>query len=448
MAPARPRNLTSRIGKVKNQLALGMLVLVATSVGRAGATDGTPGRSSELRTCIDQVVTLAEQTQGARLLSRGEPHFMLPGGTRVERASFEQADCRLFVALGAKYVQDIELRVQDAEGRLLAVSEGPSATPNAFYCGQRDESVVVSVRMLDGQGEVTLLSFSRLTPDAQGLGTLTRCAGLGMPRPPAIDLGPEPPTRSIAQELSVATADLAALGYGAPRLLARGTLRAEQHETHALDLDPAYCYALMAVGDETVFDLDLRVARTRNQAPPMAADSSRRRTGLVKVCPEQEPHAFDVAVFQGGGAYEVHAYVLTEPSPRPSEVTGESRIAYAEATRRLQARGFFPKVAASGWLRTDESLDVPIQLRAKGCQAFAAIGAHGAGPGKLALTLLDVNSRVLASDARSARDPIVFTCPERDAPGRVVVRAREARGPVRLLLLEASDASSPAGATP
>jgi hypothetical protein len=223
-------------------------------------------------------------------------------------------------------------------------------------------------------------------------------------------------------------------------MVAYGSLASDQHAAHALMLDPERCYALVALGSRDVFDLDLRMFAPNVSMRPVAEDTTRRRSSVVKMCSERsENFVIDVAVYQGQGAYTVQLFSLHELVKPPLGVMGEGRVSFAELQHRMRARGFQPQVASSGMLRDGEGLTSPFMLQGGRCYAFAAVGTHGLPTGRLALTLLGPQHEVIALDAPNRRDPLLYTCPKHDQRVHIIVQGKGAVVGARFLLLSATD---------
>lgn len=430
-------------------LLAGCLALATAAVGHAeGAYEGP----SALSRCVEEALGAEPRPAPQAAADGGSParirEFLLAGDSRVHPLHFEQAGCRAFVAVGAKHTQDLELRVQDTEGRLLATSEGPTTTPFVFHCGQADDDAVVVLRMLDGQGEVVLSPLPSSQLDENAKAVLSRCKAVGTPRPPVADVGPEPKARAIGEELEQLTVRLAALGYRPSRPVGYGTLATQQHNASLMQVTQGRCYAVAAVGSRDVADLDLRVFEPSTSLSPMVEDVTRRRVALVKLCAETTGRfVLDVAAFQGQGGYMLQLFELLEPSERPRGLVGDSRISYAETVSRMRARGFVPAPMGSSVVVQNAQLTTPVPVEGGRCYAYAAVSGEQGRIGKLELSLLDGRGALLAQHAPNAQDPMVFDCPTDDSVRKLVLRTRDGRGSGRATLLVGSEATPEAAAT-
>ncbi len=377
-------------------------------------------------------------SSGAVIERKPRTDFLLTGDARVYMHRFERANCTSFFAAGTKYTQAIDLTVLAPTGRVLAQAEPRLTLPRAQYCGRLDETVFVSVRVTDGQGEVV---YGALSGPASDLDDVARCGALGAPRPQPLDLGPEPSARSLEDELQALSGEFRELGYAPDGLVAFGALLSGQHEARILNLEPDRCYALAAVGDADVVDLDLRVFAQGAAPEPVAADTTRRRNAIVKLCTSgRTRYVLDTAVFQGDGAYVVVALRLAEPARVPG-IEGQARISYAELGTRMQARGFAAEPITTGLVAANERLRVPLPVRSGVCYAFAAVAVSDSPRGALDLGVLDEHGRLVALDSGKDDDPLVYHCAPADGVVSVLVRAKNTRGTSRFALVVGRDST-------
>lgn len=359
--------------------------------------------------------------------------FLLTGDARVFQHRFRGDACVGFFAAGAKYTQAVDLTVLSPSGRVLAQAPSRSTLPQTQYCGRAGDVTFVSVRVSDGQGEVVYGAVSAKRGDA--LDEVSRCRALGAPRPMPLDLGPEPSSRSLEEELTALSGEFRELGYAPDGLVAFGALLSGQHEARMLNLEPDQCYALAAVGDADVVDLDLRVFAQGSTPEPVVADTTRRRNAVVKLCTSgQTRYVVDTALFQGDGAYVVEALRLSEPARVPG-IEGQARISYAELGARMRARGFEAEPITTGLVGANERLRVPVPVKTGGCYAFAAVAVSDSPRGALDLGVLDERGHLAALDSGKEDDPLVFHCPAADGVASVLVRAKNSRGTSRFALV-------------
>jgi hypothetical protein len=398
-----------------------------------------PVRADEdLQSCLGRSVAQAK-ANGAVVERAPHTDFLLTGDARVYMQRFDRASCLSFFAAGAKFTQAVDLTVLAPSGKVLAQGESRVTLPRATYCGHANESVFVSVRVTDGQGEVV---YGALSGPGSELEDAVSCGAVGAPRPLALELGPEPSARSLEDELQALSGEFRDLGYAPDGLVAFGALLSGQHEARMLNLEADRCYALAAVGDADVVDLDLRVFAQGTAPEPIAADTTRRRNAVVKLCTTgRTRYVLDTAIFQGDGAYVVEALRLTEPARVPG-IEGQARISYAELGTRMQARGFAAEPITTGLVAANERLRVPLPVRGGVCYAFAAVAVSDSPRGALDLGVLDERGRLVALDSGKEDDPLVYHCPAADGVVSVLVRAKNTRGTSRFALVVGHEPAS------
>ncbi len=405
----------------------------------AAAVEPVPGSAHE---CLEGAIAQTQHYEGTRWIETPHDEFMLAGDARVHEQRLTQDECLGFVAVGGTYVQDIDLTVHGEDGRALSRADGPSARPYTSYCGRSGDRVFVTVRVTDGQGEVSYAVLGHARQTLSALANLDSCPWIGTPRPAAVDVGPEPAARSIGEDMEQLHHELGPLGYAAGRLLAFGTLAAGQHEARALMLPAEHCYALVAVGSRGVADLDMRVfGGPHLVTEPLVADTTHRRNARVKLCvDDQARYLLDVAMFQGEGAYAVQSFELREPEPRlPPGLDAGSRIAYAETLRAIQARGLRSSIMGTAIVNPAEVLKLPLVLPGAGCYALAAVAVGETKAGALELGITDAQGSLLATDASQTRPALLYHCTPSEEHLQLAVRAREGHAPARVVLLLARD---------
>jgi hypothetical protein len=213
----------------------------------------------------------------------------------------------------------------------------------------------------------------------------------------------------------------------------------EKHrELRRVGLRGGRCYALAAVGDTDVSDLDLRVLPDGGNGPALASDIGRNRDAVVKVCPETSgAYALDVRMYRGAGLYALQSFELSEPAQgAPVGVEGDSRIAYDELVARLRARGLEPVSLGWGVVGQEHAQSMPVPMRPSTCYAVALVASSDVGAsGDLDLTLADAKGRVLAADLGPSTHPIVYHCTGDEPRVHALIQSHQLGKPARFLLL-------------
>lgn len=424
------------VGKARGA-AIGLLAALLAASPAAADDDRPSHDRPSLAGCVHHVTSAARE-QGARLYREPIVDFLLPGDQRSYAFTLPKDGCFGVLAFGHRQVHRLGLTVFAPSGRVLARDSGRDAHGYTRFCGQAGRPFVVEVRMLDGEGELHLVPLWNAPPTVDALEPAMRaCMHAGTPRPVPMDVGPEPEGPPLELELASVTARLAALGYAPLGDAMSGVLPEQSQQARRILLEGGHCYALAAVGDSDVEDIDLRLLALKDQPLLVATDTTRRRNAVVKTCPEETTmFVLDVRMFRGGGSYAVQAFGLSEAAARaPAGIDPDTRIPFAELSVLLADRGMTPEPLAWGMVRPGTTHEVPVRLRAGSCYAIGAIASAEGYGGDLDLSLVDSRGTLLAADVGPSAHPLVFECPERDETVRAVVRASDLRKPSRFLVV-------------
>jgi hypothetical protein len=400
--------------------------------------------SATLSSCVQQV-TSAARAQGARAYREPVVDFLLPGDQRSYSYALPRDGCFGVLAFGHRQVHRLGLTVYAPSGRVLARDTGRDAHAYARFCGEANRPFVVEVRMLDGEGELHVVPLWNAPPSIDALAPAMRaCMHAGTPRPTPMDVGPEPEGPPIEIELASVGTRLSALGYAPVGDALYGVLPEQSQQARRILLEGGHCYALAAVGEPEVEDIDLRLLAIKDQPLLVATDTTRRRNAVVKTCPaETTMFALDVRMFRGGGGYVIQAFGLAE-AKATAGIDPDTRIPFAELTAQLAERGMTPEPLAWGMVRPGTTHDVPVRLRAGSCYAISAIAATDTLGGDLDLSVIDARGSLRAADVGPNAHPVVYECPEHDETLRAVVRAGDMRRPSRFLVVVGRSSSAEA----
>jgi hypothetical protein len=410
-------------------------VVILVTIG-----DSAPALAqSTLAACVDRVVNAA-RLQGAKPGSARAVDFLLTGDERSYDYALPETGCLGFVAVGHRQVLHLGLSLFAPSGATLARDRGRDAHAYARVCGDAGQRVVVNVRMLDGEGEFHLVPLWDAPSELDALESImATCMSTGTARPDLVDVGPEPSGPPLELGLLSVARKLLPLGYELqPELLAGGLLE-RRRDLRQVSLRGGRCYALAAVGDGDVEDIDLRLLSLSGSGALVASDVTRSREAIVKVCPEQgadAEYALDVRMYRGGGNYVVQSFALNEAlGPLPPGVDGNTRIAYTELIAQLGERGMRSIPVAWGLVQPERTQSVPVQLRAGHCYAVGAVASGDVGAGDLDMSLIDERGRFLAAEIGPNPNPLVYHCAERDLTARAVVQSHQIPQPARFLVL-------------
>ncbi|MDD9938646.1 MAG: hypothetical protein OXT09_33860 [Myxococcales bacterium] len=396
---------------------------------------------STLSSCVDEVLK-SVRSEGARPYGKPHVEFLLVSDQRTWEYRLPRDGCFGFMAIGHRQVQHLGLSLYAETGRLLARDPERNAHAYARFCGKSGRRFVAEVRMLDGEGEVHLIPLWDAPPRLKTLErTMQRCMHSGAPRPSPVDVGPEPTGPPVDAELLSVARRLGKLGYRLEGGVLFGGLPERRHEARRIALEGGACYALAAVGDSGVEDIDLRLLHMEENLAVVASDSTRRREAVVKVCPERSgTFLLDVRMYRGAGNYVVQSFGLQEPKDALAEgVRGGTRIPYAELTAQIARRGLRAQPLTWGLLRPGQGQTIPVEVEGGRCYAISAIATPDFAGADLDLSLLDAGGRVVAAEIGPNPHPLVYHCAERGSILRAVLRGHDLRRPGRFLLVVGHD---------
>jgi hypothetical protein len=420
-------------------------LIAAWCVAFASAVTGARAQESECAPSIGMQAAITElERDGATRLGDPVVEFLPETRFGTTALRLEHDGCVGVLAIGHALVSDLDLALYTSGGIELARDVQIDAHPYVRYCGSAGLEIVALVHMFRGRGEYHLQAFEDAPASLPDLnrtvgGCFASSAGF---RSPPVDVGAEPRGVPLDRAVSARTEALDALGY---RPLARadqvGALEGRDREVLAIELNQGACYAIAAVGGDTVLDLDIYV-RAMNGSE-VARDDRRERDAVAKFCVGTDPRVLvEVRMFDGAGDFLVRTFRLEEPpGALPAGVTGRARVGYAEALSILRARSFEARPLAWGFLLPGRALAMPFQVRAGRCYAFAGVAADELVNGDLDVVLLDEEERRIGWDLGRRNPPVVYHCAERDGLLRVVGRVYGARG--RYLALVGEGATAP-----
>lgn len=412
----------------------------------AGVCAGWPdaGLAQEgLQRCVGHAVHEAREA-GAKPLGRQRRAFLLTRDIAHFSFDLPGPGCAGFLAVARRHGQDLQLQVYDPQGRALAEDDTTDAHPYVQACVSAATSVHVSVTMVDGDGEVLLSSLWDAPPVLVGLAeSMGDCVQAGLPRPAPVEVGPAPLGAPMGRGLLRLRERLARAGYAPYGPVLSGILPPQGREVRRMRLQAGQCYALAAVGDMAVADIDLRVFSAEARPRLLAADTTRRRQAVAKLCAEHSgEHLLEVRMYDGAGSYAIEPLHLEPPGvAAPPGMSARTRLGFGEVVARLRERGL--SVTDHIWtlLPPRRAVSTPLSVRGGRCYAFAAVADPGAGPIELSLT--DAAGNLLRSDVGLQQPPVVYHCPTRDATVQLYPHTREARRDEEVLLLVAQDAPAP-----
>ena len=233
---------------------------------------------------------------------------------------------------------------------------------------------------------------------------------------------------SLDDNYRLLDADMVARGYEHYGEPAAGQLTQGQTQDFGISLEGGKCYAIMAVGDTGVRDLDLAVLNAAGQAIDRDVEADARP--VVRVCPERSGESrIQVRMANGGGAFRYVAYRWPRGTRGPFGLNGLIYVRLAEVTSLLNVDGYQPSadfMPENGRLRAaGATARHSIQLPADRCLSILTVGGDGVHDIDASLSL---GGTPLARDTTHNAFPDLRFCTERAGAYTLEVTARTGEG--------------------
>ena len=389
---ARP-NLATLFGAVQVQAQQAQL--------DAGAT--------QRLTALDQRLT------GERFQRLGEPRGEVfdRGQDRNYQLNLQQGTCYAFATLGGEGAQDTDVFLQDGSGNELARDVSAQRDALVQYCPETTGAYTLRARMYSGQGPLFTAVYSRGTQQQQQQEVIAETSTQGA---------------GLDENFRLLDSDMRARGYEAHGEPSRGQLAQGQERDFSISLEGGKCYAILAVGDSGVRDLDLVLHNASGEQIDRDVETDPRP--VVRVCAGSTgSYTMKVKMFSGQGNFVYAAYRWPRGTRGPFGLSGLIYVRLGEVTSLLAVEGYEPDVDATpgqGTLRREgQSRSHNIQLTQGQCYSVLAVG--GEGVANLDVTLAQ-GSTQLASDGTRTAFPSVRHCAERTGRYSLTVRTGSGSG--------------------
>jgi len=244
----------------------------------------------------------------------------------------------------------------------------------------------------------------------------------------------------LRENFALLDADMRARGYESYGDQTTGRLDAGGDRNFEIQLEGGRCYAILAVGDSTVANLDLLLLNDSGRQVDRDTANDARPT--VRVCPRTSGNYYmQVQMTAGSGAYIYAPYRWPRGTRGPYGLEGLSWVRLSEVTALLSVEGYDPDpgfTPGRGRLRRQGArASHDIELTSGQCYAFVAVG--GEGINDLDLILSRGNTQ-LASDYGSASAfPSVRHCAESDGSYQLQITAASGSGTYHYQVFSRSD---------
>lgn len=351
-----------------------------------------------------QGFTRVGQPSGIVLNTRDPREFQL---------NLQQGQCYAFASLGGPGSVDTDLVLNDQTGNQLEADTRRDRDAVVRYCAPATGSYALSVRMYEGQGPLFTVGYVQNAAQAQQAepviaSTSTAAAGL-------------------QENFALLDADMRARGYESYGNQTTGELATAATRNFEIQLEGGRCYAILAVGDGGVRDLDLLLLDPGGREVDRDLAQDARPT--VRVCPENSGNYYmQVRMTDGAGSYVYAPYRWPRGTQGPFGLRGLIYVRMAEVTALLNVEGFAPDpgfTPQNGQLRR-QGASATHNVELTGGQCYAIVVAGGEGVNDLDVTLSQGGTQ-LANDYGSRNAfPSVRHCATSD--GRYTINVTAANG--------------------
>lgn len=359
-----------------------------------------------------------DQQLGAQGFTRvGEPAGLVLNSRepREFQLSLQQGQCYAFATLGGQGAVDTDVALNDASGNQIEADTRRDRDAMIRYCAPATGSYALSVRMYDGQGPLFTVGYVQSAGQAQQAQPVmasTSTAGAG-----------------LQENFALLDADMRARGYESYGQQTTGQLAQGGTRNFQIELEGGRCYAILAVGDGGVRDLDLHLLDPSGREVDRDIAQDPRPT--VRVCPQRSgSYQMQVEMTAGAGSYVYAPYRWPRGTRGPFGLEGLIYVRMAEVTALLSVEGFEPDpgfTPENGQLRREGATAThDVQLNRGQC--YAIVVAGGDGVNDLDVTLSQGGNQ-LASDFGSRNAfPSVRHCATQDGSYRITITAANGSG--------------------
>ena len=359
---------------------------------------------------------LDQQMQQHGFTRVGEPAGLVMSGSepRDFQLNLQQGQCYAFAALGGPGAQETELALTDSSGQRLSQDTAQGQDAVLQYCAPATGSYSLQVGLAQGQGSLFTVGYvqSAEAQTSQPVISSTSTAHAG-----------------LQENFALLDADMRARGYESYGDQNTGQLAQGGEQTYPIQLEGGRCYAILAVGDAGVRDLDLRLVAPNGSEVDRDVASDARPT--VRVCPDRGGnYQMRVQIAAGAGRYVYAPYRWPRGTQGPFGMEGITWVRMSEVTALLSVEGYAPDpgfTPGEGRLRRQgATASHEVELMAGQCYAVVVVG--GQGVNDLDVTLSRAGTQ-LASDFGSRNAfPSVRHCAQSEGAYRFEITAADGAG--------------------
>ena len=396
-----------------------------------------------LRTRLDTI----DQTVSAQHYRRiGEPVGITAHGGVAQTFPLQLAAgyCYKIVPLETAGVSGTALTVANPNvaAHVNGVVASSSPTDHSLeYCQPADGSARLSlnVRAQSGDGPLYLATYLRSNSPQNSAQIATIPATTATSAPSVIATTTQS-TENADESFAIVDADIRARGYQQLSGEDRGSLAQGQWRENTLQLEGGKCYAIAAVGENSVHKMNLFIKGPDGQTLDRDVDDNAHP--IVRVCPEAATTIrVRVEMTEGAGSYVCQAYRWPRGVRGPFGLQGIAYVRFAEMVELLATQHFEPDTSVSPekvhLSHAGEMHPHTIHLTSGQCYEFLAVG--GEGISDLDLKLVHGSSIMLSDQSHNAY-PTLQYCATGNEDLSVEVKANVGTGDYFLQLFKQSAA--------
>ena len=370
-----------------------------------------------------RVSALDAQLSAERYTRVGDPQGLQLSehDVRQFQLSLEASRCYAFASLGGPGTTDTDVYLVDGAGHWLEADSSANRDGLVRFCSPSSDQFTLQVRLLHGEGSVFTAAYVQ-TPEGP--------AATATPPVDAVIADVSTAGAGLDENFALLDADMRARGYESFGGAQHATLGEGGTQEYEVDLEGDKCYAILAVGDAGVRNMDLTLLDAAGHEVDRDDAGDSRPT--VRVCPTATGHfRMRVRMMSGTGTYVYAPYRWPRGTHGPFGLAGLIYVRLAEVTALLHVEGYAPDANYAmdrGTLRAEGTTSMhTLQLQGGQCYSILAVG--GDGVHDLDLSLASGATTVATDLGVRNAFPSVRECVSTSGTYVLTVRAASGAGP-------------------
>lgn len=328
--------------------------------------------------------------------------------------NLQQGVCYTFASLGGNGAEDTDIYVQNPEGETLADDRSTDLDAVVRFCPPATGPYVLRANMYRGDGNLYVAGW--VQQQQQATNTTEPV------------LGAQQASQGLDERYALLDNDMHARGYEDYGDQTRGQLQQGGTRDIDIQLEGGKCYAIVAVGSNSVRNMDLILLGSNGR--PIDRDVAQDARPIVRVCAENSgAYRMQVSMADGGGDFVYQAYRWPRGTRGPFGLAGLIYVRLAETSSLLNVEGYEPSMSVTperGRLRREgATARHDMQLEAGQCVAALVVGGDGVNDLDVTITR---GSNTVAADSSRNPFPAVRYCAQQGGRHRVTVKATAGSG--------------------